>query len=380
MRGIKEELEEIRQHGLWRKLTPYRKMGGQTSGGMQQFASNDYLGLAHHPAITEAFQEGLRIHGHGAAASRLVCGTSHAHVALEAAIAERKGTARALTFSTGYAAAMGTIPALMGKSDFIIVDKLSHACLIDAAKLSGATIRVFPHNHVEKLGKLLESIRSQHGSEPRILIVTESVFSMDGDIAPLREIVALKQSYDAWLLVDEAHGFGVFGEQGGGLAEELGLQQDIELQMGTLSKAAGLAGGFIAGSSALIDLLINRARSFIYSTAPPPALAHAALRSVELIASAEGRALRKQLQTNVCILRESPVSSLLTPIIPVILGSNENAMQASSRLAEAGFVVPAIRYPTVPRNTARLRISVSAAHQESALHALRDQLKRLASC
>ncbi len=380
MRGIKEELEEIRQHGLWRKLTPYRKMGGQTSDGMQQFASNDYLGLAHHPAITEAFQEGLRIHGHGAAASRLVCGTSHAHVALEAAIAERKGTARALTFSTGYAAAMGTIPALMGKSDFIIVDKLSHACLIDAAKLSGATIRVFPHNHVEKLGKLLESIRSQHGSEPRILIVTESVFSMDGDIAPLREIIALKQSYDAWLLVDEAHGFGVFGEQGGGLAEELGLQQDIELQMGTLSKAAGLAGGFIAGSSALIDLLINRARSFIYSTAPPPALAHAALRSVELIASAEGRALRKQLQTNVCILRESPVSSLLTPIIPVILGSNENAMQASSRLAEAGFVVPAIRYPTVPRNTARLRISVSAAHQESALHALRDQLKRLASC
>jgi 8-amino-7-oxononanoate synthase len=380
MRGIEEELEEIRQQGLWRKLTPYRQMGGQTSDGMQQFASNDYLGLAQHPAITEAFQEGLRIHGHGAAASRLVCGTSPAHLKLEAAIAERKGTTRALTFSTGYAAALGSIPALIGKSDFIIVDKLSHACLIDAAKLSGATIRVFPHNHVEKLGKLLGSIRSQHGSEPRILIVTESVFSMDGDIAPLRQIVALKQSYDAWLLVDEAHGFGVFGEQGGGLAEELGLQQYIELQMGTLSKAAGLAGGFIAGSSALIDLLINRARSFIYSTAPPPALAHAALRSVELIASAEGRALRKQLQTNVCILRESPVSALLTPIIPVILGSNENAMQASSRLAEAGFVVPAIRYPTVPRNTARLRISVSAAHQESALHALRDQLKRLASC
>jgi len=380
MRGIEEELEEIRQQGLWRKLTPYRQMGGQTSDGMQQFASNDYLGLAHHPAITEAFQEGLRIHGHGAAASRLVCGTSHAHLKLEAAIAERKGTMRALTFSTGYAAAMGSIPALMGKSDFIIVDKLSHACLIDAAKLSGATIRVFPHNHVEKLGKLLDSIRSQHGSEPRILIVTESVFSMDGDIAPLREIVALKQSYDAWLLVDEAHGFGVFGEQGGGLAEELGLQQDIELQMGTLSKAAGLAGGFIAGSSALIDLLINRARSLIYSTAPPPALAHAALRSVELIGSAEGKALRQQLQTNVCILRESPVSALLTPIIPVILGSNENAMQASARLAEAGFVVPAIRYPTVPRNSARLRISVSAAHQESSLHALRDQLKRLASC
>jgi len=379
MKGIEEELEAIRQQGLWRKLTPYKTMGGQPSGSREQFASNDYLGLAHHPAIAEAFQEGLRLHGHGAAASRLICGTSHAHVALEAAIAERKGTGRALTFSTGYAAAMGTIPALVGKSDFIIVDKLSHACLIDAAKLSGATMRVFPHNHMGKLKNLLESIRAQHGGKPRILIITESVFSMDGDLAPLRDIVALKQSYDAWLLVDEAHGFGVMGHHGGGLAEEWGLQQDIELQMGTLSKAAGLAGGFIAGSSALIDLLINRARSFIYSTAPPPALAHAALRSVELIGSAEGRALRERLQSNVRILHESPAPALLTPIIPVILGSNETALQASARLAEAGFVVPAIRYPTVPRNSARLRISVSAAHSEASLLALRDQLKRLSS-
>ena len=379
MRGIEEELEAIRQQGLWRKLTPYPQTGSQPGQGMQQFASNDYLGLAHHPAITEAFQEGLRLHGHGAAASRLVCGTSPAHLALEAAIAARKGAARALTFSTGYAAAMGTIPALVGKSDFIIVDKLSHACLIDAAKLSGATMRVFPHNHMGKLKNLLESIRAQNGGKPRILIITESIFSMDGDLAPLREIVALKQSYDAWLLVDEAHGFGVMGHHGGGLAEEWGLQQEIELQMGTLSKAAGLAGGFIAGSSALIALLINRARSFIYSTAPPPALAHAALRSVELIGSAEGRALRERLQSNVRILHEAPAPALLTPIIPVILGSNETALQASARLAEAGFVVPAIRYPTVPRNSARLRISVSAAHEEASLLALRDQLKRLSS-
>lgn len=379
MRGIEQELEAIRQQGLWRKLTPYQRMGGQSQEGVRQFASNDYLGLAHHPAITEAFQEGLRLHGHGAAASRLICGTSPAHLALEDAIAARKGTTRALTFSTGYAAAMGTIPAIMGKSDFILVDKLSHACLIDAAKLSGATLRVFPHNHLEKLESLLRSIRAQHGSEPRILIVTESVFSMDGDIAPLREIVELKQSYAAWLLVDEAHGFGVFGDHGGGLAEEWGLQHEIELQMGTLSKAAGLAGGFLAGSSGLIDLLINRARSFIYSTAPPPALAYAALRSVELIASTEGQILRKKLQANVKILHDSPTPVLLTPIFPVILGSNEAAMQASSQLAEAGFIVPAIRYPTVPRNGARLRISVSAAHDAACLHALRDQLKELIS-
>ncbi len=379
MRGIEEELEKIRRNGLWRKLTPYRHMGGRHEEVMQQFASNDYLGLANHPSISEAFQEGLSIHGHGATASRLICGTNPAHLLLEESLAERKGTARALTFSSGYAAAMGTIPALLSPSDFILVDKLSHACLIDAAKLSRATLRVFPHNHMGKLRKLLESIRAQHGSKPRILIVTESVFSMDGDLAPLHEIVALKNLHDAWLLVDEAHGFGVFGEQGGGLAEELGLQQDIELQMGTLSKAAGLAGGFIAGSSALIDLLINRARSFIYSTAPPPALAHAALRSVELMGGAEGRELRKRLQKNVSLLRDVPASSKNTPIFPLILGSNESAMEASSRLADAGFIVPAIRYPTVPRNTARLRISVSAAHQESSVHALRDQLKQLAS-
>jgi 8-amino-7-oxononanoate synthase len=363
-----QELEEIRQAGLWRKLTPQSHCGADS----HNFASNDYLGLAQHPAITNAFHEGLKIHGHGSAASRLVCGTSQAHIQLESAIAELKSTARALTFSSGYAAAMGIIPALLDKNDFIIVDKLSHACLIDAAKLCGATIRVFPHNHLGKLENLLDSIRAKHGSEPRILIATESVFSMDGDTAPLREIVALKQRFDAWLLVDEAHGFGVLGAQGGGLAEELALQSQIDLQMGTLSKAAGLAGGFVAASSPFIDLLINRARSFIYSTAPPPALAHAACHAVALIRSAEGQKLRQQLQQNIALLDHQK-----TPIIPHILGSNEKALAAAEKLAHAGFLVPAIRYPTVPRNTARLRISLSAVHSEASILELKKHLATL---
>lgn len=377
MRSIDQELEEIRQAGLWRKLSAQPDCGALSSV-CHNFASNDYLGLAQHPAITAAFAEGLQLHGHGAAASRLVCGTSPAHVRLENLLAELKSSERALTFSSGYAAAMGTVPALLDKQDFIIVDKLCHACLIDAAKLSGATLRVFPHNHLDKLEHLLEKIRARHGSEPRILIATESVFSMDGDTAPLREIVDLKQRFDAWLLVDEAHGFGVLGPNGAGLAEELGLQKDIDLQMGTLSKAAGLAGGFVAASSAIIDLLINRARSFIYSTAPPPALAHAASYAVELIRSDEGKTLRQRLQQNIALMTESTVASgQRTPIIPLILGSNQNALAAAEKLTQAGFLVPAIRYPTVPRNTARLRISLSAVHSEAALLALKEQLAQL---
>jgi 7-keto-8-aminopelargonate synthetase-like enzyme len=275
---------------------------------------------------------------------------------------------------------MGTIPALLDRSDFIILDKLSHACLIDAAKLSAATMRVFPHNHLDKLRQILHSIRAQHGAGPRILIITESVFSMDGDTAPLREIVELKDCYDAWLLVDEAHGFGIFGKNGGGLSEELGLQSRIEIQMGTLSKAAGLAGGFMAGSSQLIDLLINRARSFLYSTAPPPALAHAANTSLSLIRSQEGRDLRQKLQANLQEFHQdlSPRQHC-TPIVPVILGDNDTAIATAEELMKAGYRVPAIRYPTVPRNQARLRISLSAVHTKSALHGLRSQLARICS-
>ena len=355
-----ESLRQLAAVGLLRRQRPLDSPTGvqvtREGRSLWNFASNDYLGLARHPQIEAALIEGVQRFGAGSAASRLVCGTLPPHRLLEEALAAAKQTEAALTFSSGFTTALGVIPAIVGKEDFILLDKLSHACLIDAAHLSGSTIRVFPHNDLGKLERLLISTRAKSASA-RILIATESVFSMDGDLCPLREIVLLAEAHDALLLLDEAHGFGVFGEHGMGLAEQENLQQRITFQMGTLSKAAGLSGGYLAASRDWIDLLSNRARSFIYSTAPPPALAHAALASLALIRAAEGKFLRARLQENIAVL--SPHS---TPIVPVILGSNEATLTASSELEQAGFLVPAIRFPTVPRGAARLRVSLSAAH------------------
>lgn len=337
------------------------------------FAANDYLGLARHPEIEAALIEGVGRYGVGSAASRLVSGSLPPHHALEEALADAKRTEAALTFTSGFATALGVIPSVVEKSDVVILDKLSHACLVDGARLSGATLRVFPHNDMGKLERLLISIRSK-SSTARILVVTESVFSMDGDLCPLREIVILTENYDALLLLDEAHGFGVLGDSGMGLAEQANLQQRVTFQMGTLSKAAGLSGGYLAASRAWIDLFVNRARSFIYTTAPPPALAYAALGSLTIIRSEEGGKLRAKLHENISRLGNSP-----TPIIPWILGSNEAALAAAAALAEAGFMVPAIRFPTVPRSKARLRISLSAAHPAESVNALAAQLARSSS-
>lgn len=367
MPGPAETLRLLAAGGLLRELRPLDSPGGvevtRAGKSLHNFASNDYLGLSRHPEIEAALVEGVRLYGAGATASRLVCGTLPPHRLLEEALAAAKQTEAALTFTSGFATAIGTIPAIVGKADYILLDKLSHACLVDAARLSGATLRIFPHNDLGKLARLLGSIRAK--SPARILVVTESVFSMDGDLCPLREIVGLTENHDAMLLLDEAHGFGVLGEHGMGLAEQENLQQRVTFQMGTLSKAAGLSGGYLAASRDWIDLLTNRARSFIYSTAPPPALAHAAIASLALIRSAEGKSLRAKLQQN--IARLSPGG---TPIIPRVLGSNEAALAAASALEQAGFLVPAIRFPTVPRGTARLRISLSAAHPEEAIRLL----------
>lgn len=370
MPSPKQELQELSDAGLLRSLRPLDSPTGpqviRDGRKLWNFASNDYLGLASDPRLIAAFQEGLTLFGAGAAASRLVCGTLPPHDRFEQQLAAAKGTEAALLFSSGFATALGVIPAIVGKDDHIILDKLSHACLIDGAKLSGATLRIFPHNNVERLSDLLETIRSI--STGRILILTESVFSMDGDLCPLREIVALKEKHDALLLLDEAHGFGVLGPTGMGLAEELGLQDSIDFHMGTLSKAAGLSGAYIVCSNIWRDLLINRARSFIYSTAPPPALAHAASAALEIIIA--GSDLRTRLQDNIRLI--DPAA--MTPIIPRLLGDNESALSAADRLAEQGFIVPAIRYPTVPRGTARLRISLSAAHRAETVMNLAQKL------
>jgi 8-amino-7-oxononanoate synthase len=376
---ITAQLDELRTQGLWRVLRPLDEQDGITvrAEGREwiNFSSNDYLGLAHSAEMRHALTEGIAKYGGGSGASRLVCGTHRAHAELEEALADFKGTAAALTFSSGFAVALGTIPALMGAGDTIILDKLCHASLVDAARLSGATIRVFPHNHLKKLERLLRTAKG------RVLVVTESIFSMDGDAAPLREIAALKAKYGAWLLVDEAHAVGVLGPQGRGLAAELGVDQQVDLHLGTLSKAFGLSGGYLAASRQVIDLLINRARSFIYSTAPPIHLAHALGIILNLIRSDRGDALRAQVRSHALqtqtLLSGIGIASHANEaaILPVILGEESRAMEISSRLRETGFLIPCIRYPTVARGSARLRITVSALHSAAQIHALGTTLQ-----
>jgi 8-amino-7-oxononanoate synthase len=376
---ITAQLDELRTQGLWRELRPLDEQDGITvrAEGREwiNFSSNDYLGLAHSAEMRQALTEGIAKYGGGSGASRLVCGTHRAHAELEEALADFKGTTAALTFGSGFAVALGTIPALMGAGDTIILDKLCHASLVDAARLSGATIRVFPHNHLEKLERLLQTAKG------RVLVVTESIFSMDGDAAPLREIAALKAKYGAWLLVDEAHAVGVLGPQGRGLAAELGVNQQVDLHLGTLSKAFGLSGGYLAASRQVIDLLINRARSFIYSTAPPIHLAHALGIILDLIRSDRGDALRAQVR-NHALQTQNLLSGIgiashanEAAILPVILGEESRAMEISSRLRETGFLIPCIRYPTVARGSARLRITVSALHSAAQIHALGTTLQ-----
>jgi 8-amino-7-oxononanoate synthase len=345
--------------------------------GMLNFAANDYLGLSHHPTLIEAARLSAARSGTGAGASRLVTGTDSAVLALEQQLAAWKETEAALVFSSGYAAALGTIPALVGKGDTVILDKLAHASLIDAARLSGATVRTFPHNDLVRLETLLSKVTSP---QTRTLIVTESIFSMDGDAAPLPAMVALKERFNAWLLVDEAHATGLYGPTGAGLLAESGLSGRVEIVMGTLSKALGSVGGYIAGSRPLIDWLINRARSFIYSTALPPGVIAASHAAIDIARGTEGVALRDRLRKNIAQFHSSlPAKwknqALSTSAIqPLICGEASTALNLSAALREKGFLIPAIRYPTVPRQAARLRITLSAAHADKDIDALNRAL------
>ena len=362
---LRIELERIENEGLRRSLrildSPQGPEVSCDGRVLANFSSNDYLGLAAHPKLQEAAREALHEAGSGAGASRLVCGTHSHHQQLEVALSRFKQTEAALSFSSGYAAALGTIPALVANGDVVILDKLCHACLVDGARLSGASIRVFPHNRIETLEGHLRWATEKHPSA-RVLVLVESVYSMDGDRAPLREIVELKNRFGAWLFVDEAHGIGVVGKHGRGLADESGVSAGIEVQMGTLGKALGSCGAYICGSAALRDYLINRARSFIFSTAPPPHCAAASCAAVELLESKEGGALVKKLQENISVLADGLRAPAQSAIFPVIVGREDLALDASRTLVEKGFLVPAIRYPTVARNSARLRITVTAAH------------------
>ncbi len=399
---LNQRLAALREQGLQRELRrvdsapgPRIEIGGNI---FLNFSSNDYLGLANHPALKEAAIKAIEKFGAGAGASRLICGSLAPFHELEESLAAFKKTEAALTFATGYAAALGTITALVGKDDIIILDKLVHACIVDAAKLSGAKLRIFDHNDLNDLetilkwaGKNLQPPASNLQRRKRVLIVTESLFSMDGDAAPLREIVALKEKYGAWLMVDEAHGTGIIGEQGRGLANELGVSAKIEIQMGTLGKALGASGGYICGSRALIGFLVNRARSFIFSTAPVPAAAAAAIAGIQLAQSSEGEARRKHLRRHVqfvglnCFspanprLPMSPPTNCCSAILPLIIGEETKAVAAAASLRKQNIFVPAIRYPTVARGAARLRITLTSAHTETDVSELASALAHLKS-
>jgi 8-amino-7-oxononanoate synthase len=383
---FESELDELRSRSLLRRLreidSPQQPEMEFIGRRLLNFASNDYLGLAAEPALREAAKQAIDQYGLGAGASRLVCGTMSPHLRLEEKLSEWKGTEAALTFSSGYAAAVGTLGALLRKDDVAILDKLCHASLIDGARLSGACVRVFPHNHLGKLESHLAWAR-EHFPEGRILVVTESVFSMDGDWCPLAEIVEVKKRYGALLMLDEAHAVGVIGTQGRGLADKLGLAADVDVQMGTLSKALGGSGGYVCGSRALIDLLINRARSFIYSTAPAPAMAAAATAAVQFLQTPAGERRRQDLRGKLALFADEmptlfpPERKVQSAIFPIILGSSERALEGARQLAEAGFFVPAIRFPTVPRDRARLRVTISARHTAEQIRALCAELRKV---
>ena len=389
---LTQRLDGIRQQGLLRELrrvdspqSPRIEIGNRT---LLNFSSNDYLGLANEPALKEAAIRAVERYGAGAGGSRLICGSLAPHQELDETLAAFKGTEAAISFSTGYAAAMGAIGALLGKDDFLILDKLVHACIVDAARLCGAKLRVFGHNDLNDLeAKLKWAAERVQGPKSgvqsrkaRTLVVTESVFSMDGDHAPLREMVELKEQYGAWLMVDEAHATGLYGAHRRGLAEELGVSHRIEVQMGTLGKALGASGGYICGSRALINYLINRARTFIFSTAPVPAAAAAATAGVRFVESSAGEERRNKLWRNVFALPSTISAQLSTSrsaIISILIGEEDKAVEAATTLREQGIFIPAIRYPTVARGQARLRLTLSATHTDADLAQLLTALKAL---
>ena len=326
------------------------------------FCSNDYLGLAADPRLAAAAREGIDRYGVGGGASHLILGHGTAHHELEEALAQFVRLPRALLFSTGYMANMGVVSALTGRGDAVFADKLNHASLNDAALVSRAAFKRYAHNDLEALARLLATTTAR-----RRLVVTDAVFSMDGDIAPVAALLELCERHDAYLFIDDAHGFGVLGEAGRGTLEHFGITSDRIIYMATLGKAAGVAGAFVAGDETLIETLIQNARTYIYTTATPPLLAHALLASLQIIAQEEWR--RERLRALIAQLRDGLAASSWqlmpseTPIQPLLAGGNDAALALSARLAATGLLVPAIRPPTVPQGTARLRISLSADHE-----------------
>ncbi|MGB8227003.1 MAG: 8-amino-7-oxononanoate synthase [Sedimentisphaerales bacterium] len=370
---IKEQLNRLRQDNLLRKLLSIDSAAGPVIrvGNAEKvlFCSNNYLNLANNPLISAAAKEAMDKFGLGSAASRLISGTIKPHIELEEKLAQMFGKQAALVFPTGYMTNLAVLQTIPQKGDLLLLDKLDHASIIDAAKGSEAQFRTYHRTQFDKIENFLSSDKYN-----RKFIVTETIFSMDGDFAELKKLVELKKKYNAYLIVDEAHAFGCMGETGAGLAEELGLLNEIDIVIATLSKAAGCMGGFVAADKCVIDYLINTARPFIYTTAPLPANSAAALCAIEIIKNAGDR--RKRLKENADYLQEKlkklglDTGQSSSHIIPVIIGDNKKTLEISNKLFEKGFLVVAIRPPTVAPGTARLRISVQCDHTKEQIDSL----------
>jgi len=378
MNYISDELNAIKKSGLYRELNivegaqgTHLEIKGKT---YLSFCSNNYLGLANNPLVIKAVKDAVEKYGWGTGASRLVSGNMRMHEALEDEISRFKGKEASIVFPTGYMANLGTISSLVSKGDLAICDKLNHASIIDGCRLSGADFRVYPHCDMEKL----ENILKKSTKYPRKLIVTDTVFSMDGDIAPLPDIVRIAHKYKAMVMVDEAHGTGVFGKKGRGVVEHFKLSKKVDIVMGTLSKAVGSLGGYVSGDTDLINYLRNKARPFMYTTALPPAVCAASIAGIKLIR--KDPSLRESLWCNVRFLKEKLESLSLkvipseSPIIPILIGDAKKAVDVSKFLYKKGILIPAIRPPTVPARSSRLRMTVMSTHTKKDLERLLEVL------
>jgi 8-amino-7-oxononanoate synthase len=377
---FRQDLEQLSQQNLYRSRRvidgPQSVVLNVNGKSVINFSSNDYLGLANHPEVVAAFKMAVDQYGVGSGSAHLICGHSRAHHALEEEFAEFTGREKALLFSTGYMANVGVISALVGRGDYVLEDRLNHASLLDGGLLSRAQFSRFKHaDYADLQAHILNSAG-------RKLVVSDGVFSMDGDLADLPLLVELVDQYQAGLLIDDAHGFGVLGKNGGGIVEHFGLTQNqVPILMGTLGKAFGTFGAFVAGSDELIQWLIQKARSYVFTTALPPAVAEATRTSLRLLQTESWR--REHLQALIARFRLGALQQGLqlmdsfTPIQPILVGDSQQAMTISSALLERGFLLSPIRPPTVPKGTARLRVTFSAEHQYHQVDALLDALSKV---
>ena len=386
MRDFAEDLKELEKKGLLRKLSFIESSVGShvkiKGKDFINFSSNDYLNLSGHPEIVKAAITALKKYGFGSGSSRLLSGSRLPHKKLEERISAFKKTESALVFNTGYSANTGIIPAIAGSGDMILSDELNHASIVDGARLSKADVKIYRHRDMKHLEKLLNTFSLDGKSKDRqCLIVTDTVFSMNGDIATLKEIASLAENYNALLMIDDAHGTGVLGKNGRGGLEHFGIKVKKIIQMGTLSKAFGCFGAFAAGSKTLINLLINRARSFIYSTSLPPAVAEACVKAIDIVEYESGerrRSLWKRRQRLFEGLNKLGYDTLdsETQIIPVLIGDRENTLRIGDYLLRKKIFAPAIRPPTVPDGRCRIRFSVTAAHTDEDIDNVLESLNK----